>query len=146
MLFRKWLKSTCPQKQILWKWSDHMCWSFQKANICRSEQGTYSIFHSIQQCTKKHLLLPFLVKVQNSDVSKRKKKSQCLTNFSKGKQFSSTNWCFQTNKREQDKNLPALSFPSLRLFHFLTGSVVSFQNNLLVTKIMNLGPYIYCTY
>ena len=79
-------------------------------------------------------------------IKEEKKNSQCLTNFSKGKQFSFTNWHFQTNKREQDKNLPSLHFPSLRLFHFLTGSVASFQNNLLVTKIMSLGPYIYCTY
>ena len=96
---------------------------------------------------KAHLLLPFLVKVQNSDISKRKKKIVNASQiFQKESSSASQIGIFQTNKREQDKNLPALHFPSLRLFHFLTGSVASFQNNLLVTKIMSLGPYIYCTY
>lgn len=67
--------------------------------------------------------------------------------FSKRKQFSSLNLSFQTNKREKDKNPFALCFfyPS-GFFHFLTDSVVSFQNNLLLTQIMSLGPYIYCTH
>lgn len=77
-LFRKWLKSTCSKKQTLWMWSDHMCWYFQEANICRLEQGTYSTFHLIQQCIKASSL-HLLVNSQNSNLSMRGKK--CLAMF-----------------------------------------------------------------
>lgn len=65
--------------------------------------------------------------------------------FFKRRQFSFVNLSFQSNKKEEDKNPSALCLSSCRLFGFPPGSVVSSQN-LLLTQIMNLGPYIYCTH
>ena len=101
------------------------------------EQGTW---HSIYSNDAPKRPLHLSVNLQNSPVTVSLKKVVTgLYIFSKGRQFSSINLSFQSKKSEKEKTPLALCFPSLRLFRLPTGSVVSFQNNLL-TQIMSLGP------